>query len=78
MKPVIVRLLDMSYNTGTHDWDDLKWFGLVELEVAGWLVEEREDCLIVAKEIDRKEKVVRHLSALPKKMILEVKYLRGK
>ena len=78
MKIVKVKLLDMCYDTDskTHDLDDIEWFGLIELEVVGWLVEDREDCIIVAKEFTIKEKSIRHLTAIPKKMIVEVKYLR--
>jgi hypothetical protein len=72
---VKIKLIDMSYNTSTRDVNHLNDFGLVKIELCGFLVEERPDCIIVAKEYQAEESQWRHLTAIPKVCILSmVKY----
>ncbi len=78
MQIVVIKSFDMSYNTGIWDKDDISGFGLVDLEIVGWLVEDREDCLIIASESQPEENQLRHLVAVPKVCIKEMTKLSGK
>ena len=75
MDIVRVKMLDMSYNNDTWARKDIKGFSLIELDIVGWLVEDREDCVIVAKEYMQEDDQFRSLSAIPKVCIKEIKKL---
>ena len=70
MKIVKVKCLDMSYNTGSWELGHLADFGLVRIEMVGYLVEDKADCIVIAKEYHEHEHSVRHLTAIPKVCIL--------
>lgn len=76
MQVVRIKSFDMSYNTGTWDKDTIKNFGLVDLDIIGWLIEDREDCVVIASEYQPTEDTYRHLIAVPKVCIKEIKKLR--
>lgn len=75
---VKVESIDMAFSASTSVWNSetIKDFGLVNLETVGWLIEDREDCLVLAKEIQPEEEQLRHLTAIPKVCITKVTDLR--
>jgi len=75
---VRVESFDMSFNTGVWDIEHLENFGLVKLDIVGWLIEDREDCVIIAKELQPDENQIRHITAIPKVNIVKVTKLRSK
>lgn len=78
MDTVRIKWIDASYSTGTWGRKDTKDFGLKELESVGMLVEERKDCYIVAGQHDAEDDQFRHLEAIPKAGVIEVRKLRKK
>lgn len=70
MKVIKVNCIDMSYNNSSWEIGHLSDFGLVRIELVGYLVEDRADCIIISKEYWKEENQVRHLSAIPKVCIL--------
>jgi len=76
MDIVRVKLFDMSYNTGTWARKDITTgFGLIDLDIIGWLIEDRNDCIIVASEYQPEDDQFRHLQAIPKVCIKDVEKL---
>jgi len=79
MEIVRIKCFDMSYNTGLWDRSSIKHgFGLVNLDTVGWLIEEKEDCIIIASEYQPENEQFRHLMAVPKVCITEMKKFRKK
>lgn len=79
MDIVRIKCFDMSYNSSVWDRKGIKAdFGLVDLDIIGWLVEDREDCIVIASESQPAEGQFRHLIAIPKVCIREVEKLRKK
>ena len=78
MNIVKVKCFDMTYSSGVWSRKDISNFGLVNLEIVGWLVEDREDCIVIAKEYNQIEDEFRHLSAIPKVCIKELTKLRAR
>ena len=77
MQMVVVKYFDMTFTTNVWDRKEIKaGFGLSNLEMIGWIVEEREDCIILAKEYQPEEEQFRHLTAIPKVCIQEIIKLR--
>ena len=76
MQAVRIKSFNMSYNTGVWHKDNIKDFGLVDLDTIGWLIEDREDCIVIALEHQPNENTYRHLVAIPKVCIKEVIQLR--
>lgn len=76
MQIVRIKSFDMSFNTETWDKNTIKDFGLVELDIVGWLVEKRDDCVVIAKEHQPGEEQFRHLTAIPNVCIKEIQILR--
>lgn len=73
MKVVRIVSQDMAHTqspTDAYDISELDWFGLVEIVSVGLLIEERNDCYIIAKEYNSKNNTARQLTAIPKLMIL--------
>jgi len=70
MKIVKIRCIDMAYNTGSWEVGHLADFGLVRIEIVGYLVEDRPDCVIISKEHWADDNQVRHVTAIPKVCIL--------
>lgn len=66
MDIVKVKCIDMCYHTGTWARRDIKELGLIDLEVVGWLVEDRKDCVVIAKEHMPEDDQFRHVSVIPK------------
>ena len=73
MDIVKVKCFDMSYSRGVWSRKDMGNFGLIDLEVVGWLVEEREDCIILADEYQPEDDQFRHITAISKACIKEIK-----
>jgi len=79
MDIVRIKSFDMSYNTGTWVRKDIQSnFGLIDLDIVGWLVEDREDCVVVAGEYQPEDEQFRHLQAIPKVCIKEIIKLEEK
>ncbi len=72
MKAVMVELTDMAFSTGTWNVNETKTFGPVTIHTVGWLVEDRQDCIILAEEWQISENQWRHLTAIPKINIIAV------
>lgn len=77
MRMVKVVLNDMAFNQGTWDIGGTSSLGLVRIELVGWLVEDREISVVVAKEYQPEEKQWRHLTVIPKSSIISVTNLRS-
>jgi hypothetical protein len=74
MDIVRVRCVDTSYNTGTWARKDIATgFGTMALDITGWLIDDREDCVIIASEYQPEDDQFRHLQAIPKVCITEFK-----
>jgi hypothetical protein len=74
MDIVRVKCVDTAYNTGTWARKDIATgFGTMILDIVGWLVDDREDCVIIASEYQPQEDEFRHLQAIPKACITEFK-----
>lgn len=79
MDIVRIKSFDMSYNSSTWDKNAIKAdFGLVDLDIVGWLIEDREDCIVIASEYQPIEEQFKHLIAIPKVCIKEMEKLRKK
>lgn len=76
MQAVRIKSFDMSFSSGTWHKDSVKDFGLVYLDIIGWLVEEREDCIVIASEYQSDGQQFRHLMAIPKVCIMEIRKYR--
>jgi len=70
MEIVKIKCIDMAYSNGSWELGHISDFGLVKIEIVGYFVEDRPDCVIVAKEHWAEDNQVRHLSAIPKVCIL--------
>ena len=72
MDIVKVKCLDMTHSTGIWPRKEIATFGLIELEIVGWLVEDKPDCLIISPEYQPEDDEFRYLQAIPKVCIKEV------
>ena len=71
MKVVRIKCIDMAYNNSSWEIGHLADFGLVRIDIVGYLVEDRADCVIISKEYWGEDNQIRHLTAIPKVCILE-------
>lgn len=76
MQVVVITWTDAAYNTGIYDKEDLHDFGLITMTTVGYLIEEREDCYILASEHYSDQGRFRHLQAIPKSGVTQVRKLR--
>ncbi len=71
MDIIRIKCFDASFHSGSWDRNGIKTgFGLIGLDIVGWLVEDRKDCIIVASEYDPEDDRFRHLQAIPKVCIV--------
>lgn len=70
MKIVKIQCVDMAYNTSSWELKLPLDFGLVKVTIVGYLVEDKPNCIIIAKEHWEEENQVRHLTAIPKACII--------
>jgi hypothetical protein len=71
MDIVRVQCVDTSYNTGTWARKDIATgFGTMTLDIIGWLIDDREDCVIIASEYQLEDDQFRHLQAIPRPCII--------
>ena len=75
MDIIKVTCIDMAYNQSSWELGHLTDFGLVRIEVVGYMVEDRPDCIILSKEFWPEDNQVRHLTAIPKVCILKTQTL---
>ena len=73
MRVVRIKCFDMSFNSSTWTQREITQdFGLIYLDIVGWLIEERKNCIIIASEYQPSEKQFRHLQAIPRVCIQKV------
>jgi len=80
MNLVMIKCFDMSHSSRVWSREEITdAFGLIDLEIGGLLVEEKEDCIIIAEEHQPKDSMFRHIHAIPKVCIREIiNYRRNK
>ena len=71
MDIVKIKCIDMAYSNGAWELEHLADFGLVKIDIVGYLVEDRADCVILSKEHWAEDNEVRHITAIPKVCILK-------
>lgn len=76
MEIVKIKFVDMTFNSEVWARKDISSFDLIEIEIVGWLAEDRKDCIVVAKEYYPENDQFRHLSAIPKVCVREIRKFR--
>lgn len=76
MQIVEIQWTDACSNSGIYDRDDLVLLGLISMTTTGYLVEERDDCYILAAEHYYESNRWRHIQLIPKTCITGITKFR--
>ena len=78
---VCVEWEDASFNSGYYDKKEPEKFTPTKTKTAGFLIKSDKDCVLIAQDrfYDKKDRPEdeRHISIIPKKMIIKITVLEG-
>lgn len=76
MQIVEIQWTDACSTSGSYDKEDLALIMLVKMTTTGYLIEERDDCYILATEHYADQKRWRHIQLIPKTCITGITKFR--
>ncbi len=72
MQLVQITWVDAAHNNSIYDREDIQLFGLLAMKTIGHLIEERDDCYILATELFPDGERWRHMFAIPKSGVVAI------